>query len=194
MKLQADGQEFIQKLTVLQHFHPTGTETDITTNTRLTTAIADDVNAIADGINQIESIRAQLAGLGQQLGNGPNYKAIRDDAGQLDGKLVGVEGTLFQLKLTGRGQDNIRFGTKLIEKRIYLVNEVSGSDFPPTIQQVALYYLLKQQLDSAPGQLREIVSKDVAGFNATLRQRGVPQHRPRHSRTCRRRPRARFPP
>jgi photosystem II stability/assembly factor-like uncharacterized protein len=174
VKLQADGQEFTQKLTVLKDPHSTGTEADIATNTRLTTAIDDDVNAIADGINQIESIRAQLADLGQQLGNGPNYKAIRDDAGQLDGKLVGVEGTLFQLKLTGRGQDNIRSASELIEKLIYLVNEVSGSDFPPTIQQVAVHDLLKQQLDSALGQLREIVSKDVAGFNATLRQRGVP--------------------
>src|SRR5258708_10528578 len=49
-------------------------------------------NTIADSVNQIESVRAQIASLEKELGTGDAGKAIRKAADDLADKLVSVEG------------------------------------------------------------------------------------------------------
>jgi hypothetical protein len=51
---------------------------------------------------------------------------------------------------------------------------VSSSDFPPTTQQVAMADELKQQGDKYQAQLQQVLSQDLAQFNAMLRDRNVP--------------------
>src|SRR5439155_18165393 len=66
--------------------------------------------------NQIESIRAQLANLAKELGTDETGKAIRKAADDLAEKLTNVEGKVLQLKLTGRGQDDVRWRSE--ERRV----------------------------------------------------------------------------
>jgi len=174
VKLTAGGKEYAQKLTVLKDPHSTGTLADIETQTKLLLAIQEEMNETAGNINQIESIRAQLASLEGQLGDDENGKAIRKSADDLAKKLIDLEGTLLQLKTTGQGQDDVRYASMLMEKIDYLAGEVGDSDFPPTTQQVEVNQLLKQQSAHATEELRTLVSKDVAAFNAMLREKNVP--------------------
>src|SRR5262249_19561470 len=102
----AFGEEkFTQKLTVLKDPHTAGSEGDIQAQTRVKTALYDEMSSLSDMVNRMESLRAQLVALGKELGTDDTSKTVRKATDDLGEKLAGIEGTLLQLKLTGRGQD-----------------------------------------------------------------------------------------
>ena len=173
--LTVGEEKFSQKLNVLKDPHSTGTESDIQSQTKLLSALRDEMNAMADSLNQIESIRAQLAGFEKELGTDDTSKAVRKAADDVADKLIGVEGKLLQLKATGRGQDDVRWAPMLLQKISYLAAQVGGSsDFPPTTQQLAVQEELKQQGDQYQQDFQQLIAKDVAAFNAMLRERNIP--------------------
>jgi hypothetical protein len=80
---------------------------------------------------------------------------------------------LIQRRLTGRGQDGTRWPAQLVSKLTYLANGIASDDFKPTDADNEVYALLKERLRGSRGQLDEVMSKDVAAFNALLKQKGV---------------------
>jgi photosystem II stability/assembly factor-like uncharacterized protein len=173
--LTAGDQKFTEKLNVLKDPHSSGSESDIQTQFLLQRALWDEMNSMAVTVNQVESLRAQLAAFEKELGTDDTSKAIRKAADDLAEKLVAVEGHLLQLKLTGRGQDDCRWTPELLQKVDYLFNQMeSSADFPPTMQQAAVQQLLKQEGDTAQQELQQLVAKDLAAFNALLRERNIP--------------------
>jgi hypothetical protein len=171
----AVGEErFTQKLMVLKDPHTAGSEGDIQAQTRVKTALYDEMNAMSGMANQMESLRAQLLVLGKELGTDDASKTVRKAADDLGEKLAGIEGTLLQLKLTGRGQDDCRWTPMLLQKVLYLFSQLDASaDFPPTTQQTAVQEELKQRGDKATEDFQQFVAKDLAAFNAMLRERNV---------------------
>jgi hypothetical protein len=174
VKLTVDGKDYSQKLTVLKDPHSNGTEGDIQLQTKLVTSLSDELNGMVDAANQIELIRAQLAVLDAELGRDESAAAIRTAAKDLSAKLVDVEDNLIRMKVTGRGQDGVRWTPKLIDKIGYLADEVETSDYQPTTQQVAVHDELKEKAATYRQRLRLLLGKEVADFNALLRQRNVP--------------------
>ncbi|HKV27314.1 MAG TPA: hypothetical protein VJN90_03435 [Candidatus Acidoferrales bacterium] len=173
VKLLAGGKEYTQKLRVLKDPHSSGTEADLQTQTKLVKQLQNELNTMADTVNQVESVRAQLNQLEMQLGDDQTSKSIRDAATDLNSKLTDFEGHLLQLKTSGRGQDDVRWEAMLAEKLAYLARQLSGSDFPPTTQQVAVADELGKQVEQYRNQGQQLMSKDVAAFNSMLRQRNV---------------------
>jgi hypothetical protein len=134
----------------------------------------DEMNAMAATVNQIESLRAQLVNLGKELGADDASKPAREAADGLGEKLAGIEGALLQLKLTGRGQDDCRWSPMLLQKVSYLFSQLDGdADFPPTTQQTAVQEELKQRGDKASQDFQQLVGKDLAAFNAMLREHNI---------------------
>jgi hypothetical protein len=129
---------------------------------------------LAASVNQIESVRSQIAALEKQLGTDDASKAIRKAADDLGEKLTAAEGKVLQLKATGRGQDDVRYPPMILQKISYLAAEVSGSaDFPPTTQQTAVQQELKQQGDESQQEMQQLIAKDVAAFNTMLREKNI---------------------
>jgi photosystem II stability/assembly factor-like uncharacterized protein len=174
VKLTVEGKDYTQTLKVLKDPHSNGTEGDIQIQTKLMTSLSGQMNNVVDAVNQIESLRAQLADLKSAVGAGENAGNIRAAADQLSAKLVEIEDNLIRLKATGRGQDGVRWTPKLAEKLSYLATEVESSDFQPTTQQVAVHDELKEQAATYQQRLKLLIEKEVAAFNAQLRQRNVP--------------------
>jgi len=174
VKLTVAGKDYTQPLKVLKDPHSNGTEGDIQIQTKLLTSLTGTMDNMVDAVNQIESMRAQLLELKSALSPEETTAAIRGAADQLSAKLIGIEDNLIQLKLTGRGQDDVRFPPELISKIAYLANEVESSDYQPTGQQVAVRDELQEQAASHQQHLKLLLEKDVAGFNTLLRQRNVP--------------------
>jgi len=174
VKLTVEGKEYTQPLKVLKDPHSNGTEGDIQIQTKVVTSLSGEMNALVDGVNEIESLRSQLADLKSALADDENSSAVRTAADQLDSKIIEVEDNLIRLKVTGRGQDGVRWRPKLIDKIGYLADEVESSDFQPTTQQVAVHDELKEQGATYRQRLKLLLEKDVAAFNALLRQRNVP--------------------
>jgi photosystem II stability/assembly factor-like uncharacterized protein len=163
-----------QKIRVLKDPHSTGSEADIETQNKLERQLMEEINQGVETVNTVENVRAQIAQLENQLGDDENSKAIRKSADDLSKKLVAFESNLMQLKATGHGQDDVRWPSMLMDKIFYLADQVSDSDFPPNTQQQQVHELLKGQLEKARADWAQIESKDLAEFNAMLRQKNVP--------------------
>ncbi|HXB68135.1 MAG TPA: hypothetical protein VNY05_07820 [Candidatus Acidoferrales bacterium] len=174
VKLTVEGKDFTQTLKVLKDPHSNGTEGDIQLQTKLMTSLAGQMDGTVDAVNKIESLRAQLVDLKSALGSDANAGAIRTSADQLNAKLVEVEANLLRLKVTGRGQDGVRWAPQLLEKLGYLANEVESSDYQPTTQQVAVHDELKERAATYQQRLKLLLQQDMVSFNALLRQRNVP--------------------
>ena len=173
VRLSVDGKDYTQNLNVLKDPHSNGTEGTIDTQGRLMTSLYDTMNSLAEQINQMESVRAQLLALKLQLPGDANT-AVRTAADQLEAKLKEVEENLFQMKATGRGQDGVRWPNQLVEKVGYLSGEVEGSDYAPTVQQTQVHGELKERTATWRQRMTLLMQNDVAAFNAMLRQRNVP--------------------
>jgi len=172
VKLSAGGSEFSQPLTVLKDPSSTGTAADIQAQFEMLSDLRKDLESATDAVNQIESIRAQLSNLSSVL-QGEANAPLRTTAEEIETKLLEVEDNLIQRKLTGQGQDTVRWPPKLISKLNYVGSGLSGADFPPTNQQREVHALLKAQLATQRARLRAILEGDVAAFNQTLRSKGV---------------------
>ena len=97
-------------------------------------------------------------------------KAAADD---LDKKLIDIEDNLIQRKITGQGQDTVRFPPILISKINYLASGVNSGDFAPTTQQVEVQTMFKAQLAALRKRLDDVVSGDVGNFNRLLREKNI---------------------
>ncbi|HXM48835.1 MAG TPA: hypothetical protein VN956_13415, partial [Pyrinomonadaceae bacterium] len=170
VKLTIDGQELSQPLTVLKDPNVAGNDSDIQKQVAMLLDLRKDLEAAADMVNQIESIRAQLENLRSLLRTNADVRFAADD---LDKKLIDVEDNLVQRKITGQGQDTVRFPPKLISKINYLASGVNSGDFAPTTQQLEVDTMFKAQLASLRKRLDDIVSGDVANFNRLLREKNI---------------------
>jgi hypothetical protein len=172
--LSVGGDKFTQKLTILKDPHTAGAEKEIQEQARAQMVLYEQMNALAGTINQMESIRAQLVALRMELPSDDASKAIRKAADDLGEKVTGIEGTLLQLRLTGRGQDDCRWTPMLVQKIGYLFGQLDGdADFPPTTQQTAVQEELKQRGDKASQDFQQLATKDLAEFNDLLREHKI---------------------
>ncbi len=86
---------------------------------------------------------------------------------------MAFEENLHQMRLTGRGQDAIRYPSRLAEQIAYLSGGVSSSDFVPTAQQREVHGEIRQELRVLQGRFDALMSRDLAEFNAMLAERGL---------------------
>jgi hypothetical protein len=115
-------------------------------------------------------VRAQIVNL-KNLMQDTELKKAADD---LDQKLIAVEGTLVEVRATGRGQDGVRWGSKLVQKFGYLANGLASGDFKPTNQQVEVHKDLQDRFKRSQGQLGDVMARDLAAFNDMLRRANLP--------------------
>ena len=173
VKLSAAGQELTQPLTVKKDPSSGGSEADIQAQMAMIVDLRRDLESAADMVNRIEMIRSQLDSLRSVLTGSSDVASIKSAADDLDKKLTGVEDNLIQRKLTGSGQDGVRWPTRLVSKINYLANGLGSSDFGPTSQQREVQALFKEQLAAHRKRLDELMGKDLDAFNKLLRERGV---------------------
>jgi hypothetical protein len=132
--------------------------------------LREDITRAADMVHRIEIIRSQIRDLSDIVDDASIQRAGLD----LNQKLVNLEMNLVDLRLTGQGQDGVRFGSKLISKIGYLARGLASGDFKPTDQQIEVQKILEGRLEEASRRLDELLEKDVAEFNRLLRDNDVP--------------------
>jgi hypothetical protein len=126
-------------------------------------------------LTAIEEARAALERLAADTTSDRTAADVRSGAAALEQKLVAVEERLQDLRITGRGQDAVRWPTRIGGQLSYLASEIASSDFAPTSQQRAVQSLLTQELRATRTALEELLRTDVARFNAVLSGRGLKQ-------------------
>ncbi|MBI1875330.1 MAG: sialidase [Acidobacteria bacterium] len=170
VKLSVGGKDVTQPLTVRKDPHSGGTEADIQEQMKVLAELRRDSDAAADVVNQIELIRSQVYSLTKVVEDAEVRKA--SDA--LDQKLIALEQNLVELRSTGRGQDGVRFGAKLVSKIGYLAGGLASADFKPTAQQLDVQKELEDRLRSHQRELDGLLSRELGAFNEMLRKKNLP--------------------
>ena len=171
--LEAAGQQYTQELVVLKDPNTEGTDADIAAQTAMRLELREDMNAAAAMINRIELIRRQIYDLKAVLEDRGDAEETVAAVDALDGKLVGVEEKLIQMKLSRTGQDGVRWPAMLVGRIGYLAGTVAVADFPPTDQQREVHQVLKQRLQRYQVELDAILQTDLPAFNRTLQQQNL---------------------
>ena len=168
VKLSVAGQEFSQPLIVKKDLNSGGTEADLTTQHTMMLELRADLESGSQMVNQIEFIRSQLEKLMASLSAGTDSAAVKSATDAFDKKLIDIEEELIQRRLTGQGQDAVRWPPKLLTKISYLAGGLASGDFGPTKQQREVQALLKQQLGVVRQRLGSVLSQDLPTFNKLL--------------------------
>jgi len=159
VKLVVGGKEASQPqpLVVRKDPNSSGSEADIRTQTQLLMEIRDNMSIATELVNQAETVRAQLAQQQQLAADDEAGRAAKAKAADLDKKIVALEAKLFNITSTGRGQDQLRLPSQLIEKLSHLADIVSLNDFAPTDQAIAVHKMLSQELSGVREQIRPLL-------------------------------------
>jgi hypothetical protein len=110
---------------------------------------------VADLLNAIENARLNWQKIASAPAQ-PNVKASADakaNAAALEAKFAALEDALVNAKITGRGQDEVRYPVRLGGQLMYLGGQIAGSDFAPTSQQREVAQWLKQQVQNVKQQV-----------------------------------------
>jgi hypothetical protein len=171
VKLSVNGRDVgTQQLRVIKDPHSAGTEADIVAQQQMLTALRRDVDAAVDAINSAELVRNQV----HNLTNIMQDTELNRAADELDKKVIAVEQQLVELRATGRGQDGVRWGSKLVQKFGYLANGLQSADFKPTNQQVAVQKDLEDKLKASQTQMNDVLTRDLGTLNDMLRRANLP--------------------
>ena len=175
VRLSVGGKEFSQELIIKKDPHSAGSEEDIQAQTKLLLEIRDNINGVVEMINQLEWIRKQVYDLNALLTEDKDVESIIAAGKELDNKVISVVGNLYEMKVTGRGQDYpYREPSRLLSKLLNLVGSVSRADFPPTTQQIERNEEYKIQLETHRNQFKELLKSDLPAFNKLLKEKNIP--------------------
>jgi photosystem II stability/assembly factor-like uncharacterized protein len=174
VSLTVKGQTYEQPLVVLKDPNTGASDEDVRTQATVMASLLPDLDTTIAMINRLEQLRGQLAGLRATLAGDSATVDVRAAADTLDRKLLAIEENLFQVRVTGRGQDILRWPMKLAEQLLYLAQSVTSSDFAPTGSQRDVLQLLHGQVGEDQKRLQQLMAGDVAAFRQFLRSRNLP--------------------
>jgi len=78
------------------------------------------------------------------------------------------------LRLTGNGQDGVRFAAALLSNLSYLAGGLHNGDFRPTNQQVEVQALLRELVRTNVAAIDALLAGDLNALNAMLKAKNVP--------------------
>ncbi len=169
VRLTVDGAMHEQPLTVLKDPHSAGTEAEIAAQVAFIGDVREDVVRAGQAVERVEAMRVQLGTLARFVEDEDVAVSVED----LRQKLIDLQETMVDLRLTGQGQDGVRFEARLLQKLGYVIGGLSVADFRPTDQEMEVKVILRAALEAHLAELEELVRTDVAALNETLRGLGM---------------------
>ncbi len=136
---------------------------DLEAQLKLLLDTQEELNKVYDAVNQIQDVRAQLAGLKRRLPENASAKTISTAADDLEKKLVGVRDDLINLDITA-DEDSLAYPPQLDAKLAYLAMDVSTADSAPTEAEYRQFDKLKRQSGEFLARWDDIQRRDLAGF------------------------------
>ncbi len=173
VRLTADGQTLEQPLDVLQDPTTGASADDLRAQIAFEAPLAADIDSTVALINRLEVLRGQLAALRASLAGDSAAADVRAAADSLDRTLLAAEDPLLQMKVTGRGQDVLRWPEHLVEQLMYLARTTTSSDFAPTASQRDVAQLLDGQVRDERARVEGVMTGPVAQFRQFLRSRSL---------------------
>jgi photosystem II stability/assembly factor-like uncharacterized protein len=179
VQLELDGQVLTQPLVVRKDPSSTGTVEDIRQQVAMSLEIRDNLSEVVEMINEVEWIRKQIDDLNDRLEGQDRYQSVVEAGKRLDQTLIDFEQNLFQMRLTGGGQDVFRNPAKLYARFGFLYSDVEtswggvGSDWPPTAQAIEVHGILKERLRTYQERFSALIRDDLSAFNSMLSENNL---------------------
>jgi photosystem II stability/assembly factor-like uncharacterized protein len=175
VRLTLNGQSQTQPLEIVPDPRLNLTAQDYQAQFDLIQKINTKVTEVHDAIQQMRDVRAQIKGLNKRLTlvHDANSKTLADAGSALDKKMTPIEEALVATKAKS-GQDVLNYPIMLNNLLVALGGVVSSADAPPTKQDLELYDDLAKQADEQLAKWNDLVTNDLAHYNALARQDNVP--------------------
>ncbi len=173
VKLSVGGVDDTKQLVVRKDPHSTGTEADIQKQVAALNDVKKAVTELAGMLNRIEWIRRQLQDIGHIVAASGGPADVRSAAEALEQRFIALEGHLHQIKATGRGQEDIRWPTELMQKLTYLAGGIATADFPPTTQALEVKRDFENRIRTYGAEYDQLLSGELGAFNELLRKRNM---------------------
>jgi photosystem II stability/assembly factor-like uncharacterized protein len=156
------------------------TQQDYDEQFRLAIEIRDTMDELYDSIRRVRSVKEQVAAVAERAKKAGFGDAVQEAADAVKKQLEEAEGLMVQSKNQSR-QDPFRFLPQLVNQFVALYEYVTGVDGyraggpegKPTAGAYQRFDDLKVEWGEAKAQL-EAALEDIAAFNQTLNEEGVP--------------------
>ena len=172
LEVEVRGKKILKKqqLELLKDPTSSTNHAELVDQNTLSQKIAGTLNKVAIDINRCEWIRYQIESLEATSKALPPdlTKALKE----LDKKIIRIECSLFQVKITGNGEDLARFPAKLVSNLAYLGGIVGTGDFPPTDQQRDQFKTLESEIKDLDPLLNQSLER-LKEINQKLEQQGL---------------------
>jgi len=136
---------------------------DLEAQLKLLLATRDELSRVYDTVNQIQDVRAQLAGLKRRLPESASAKNIVMAADDLEKKLVAIREDLINLEITAN-EDSLAYPPQLDAKLAYLAMDVGTADSAPTESEFREFDKLKRQSGEFIARWEDVQRRDLASF------------------------------
>ena len=124
-------------------------------------------------VNDLGTVRGQLSDLLDIAGKDSTRADIKALTKPLMDKVIAVERKLYQMQVTGRGQDNVRWPVQITEQLTYLSSSIGSSDYAPTAAQKEVAQSLHDRLVKVKVEAEQLLKQDVPAFNESIRGKSV---------------------
>ncbi|MCY3927867.1 MAG: sialidase [Acidobacteria bacterium] len=147
---------------------------DLAAQNILLAEIRDGIETAARVINGAERLRRDLRQLEDRLreGDEADFAEAAAQAASLREELRAIEEAFFDLRLTGTGQDSLRWERRLYARLTYIARSVGQADARPTDQQISVWQWLSAQLAEQRDRFDATLAGPLATLNRTLAESG----------------------
>ncbi len=147
---------------------------DLAAQQALLAEIRDGIETAAWVINGAERLRRDLRQLEDRLreSEDADFTEATAQAASLREAFRTIEEAFFDLRLTGTGQDSLRWERRLYARLIYIARSVGQADARPTDQQLAVWRQLRAQLAEQKDRFDATLAGPLAALNGTLAENG----------------------
>jgi photosystem II stability/assembly factor-like uncharacterized protein len=135
--------------------------------------VRDKLSETHDAIVRIRDVRDQLKSVSERAKTVSKDTTLAEAAKALTTRLTAIEEGLYQTK-NRSNQDPLNYPIRLNNKLSQLTGVITSADARPTDQTVAVYEEIAGRIDVELGRLKEALEKDLAAFNALVREREIP--------------------
>ena len=173
VRLDVNGTPQTQTFALLKDPRVAAGQADFEAQFALLLQIRDKLSATHDAVNTLRRIRQQVDEWTQRAAGHDGAEAVSQAAQTVKDKLAAVEDVLVQVNYRG-ARDRLNLPAKLNAKLAELPSVVAAADFAPPQQVYEVFNHLTEHIDQQLQRLREIIDKDVAGFQRLLDTHRIP--------------------
>jgi hypothetical protein len=173
VSLTAGEESLTQPVEVLKDPRIEATQEDFVAQDELVVAIETELTALHEDVIRLRTVRDQIESLLKRAEDHESGESIQDSGKALVEKLTEMEDTLIQ-KRTVDGQTVINFPMRLNQHYIYLRGAVDGAEAWTTDGARDRLADLSAQWTEHKATLDRLLGEELDGFNALVRESGVP--------------------